>query len=391
MARKKSGKLRTSFRKKHQGRVREGDLTREFRQGDEDGLADAIHSERLSGKGDLTRKRTIIGKASTPDDAAGLNVEFNPDNATLSRGRVLSVHGLQSKVMTDDGDVYACATRQVLKSLSTDQRHIVVAGDHVLFRIQSRSGGVDPSELAGDGMIESVLPRHGTLHRTSRGKQHILAANVDCVVIVATAAEPTLKPALIDRMILTAHQCGITPFVVINKIDLVDAVDLAPLMGVYGSLGYRVLMTSTVTGQNIDYLRAWMQNRQSVVTGQSGVGKSSLLNAIDPTLSLSVGRVSTDNQKGRHTTTASQLIPIQGGGCVFDTPGIRQFQLWDISAGEVAGYMPDFRPYVSHCRYPNCLHVSEDSCAVKNAVADGQIDARRYDAYCYLLEEELAI
>ena len=154
-------------------------------------------------------------------------------------------------------------------------------------------------------------------------------------------------------------------------------------------MGYRVLMTSAETGLNIRYLQALLRGKQTALAGQSGVGKSSLLNAVDPGLGLAVARVSADNEKGRHTTTAAQLIPLSGGGAVFDTPGIRQFQLWDIAAEEVAGLMPDIRPYVSACRYPNCLHLAEDECAVKNAVADGWIDARRYDAYCYLLEDDL--
>jgi ribosome biogenesis GTPase len=148
-------------------------------------------------------------------------------------------------------------------------------------------------------------------------------------------------------------------------------------------------MTSAESGTNIEYLRALLRDKQTALAGQSGVGKSSLLNSVQPGLGLAVAEVSQENDKGRHTTTSARLIPLDSGGTVFDTPGIRQFQLWDISAGEVAGLMPDLRPYVSACRYPDCLHLSEDDCAVKDAVADGRIDARRYDAYCHLLEDDL--
>jgi len=367
---KKRQKQRTDFRKKHQGRVRDGDLTRQFQTGDTDNLADVSQSERVSGKGELTRKRTVQTTELNEDHA---------HNGGLIAGRVVSVHGLKSRVLADHGQMYECAVRQVLKSLSIEQRHVVVAGDHVLFRAESTR----------DGMIERVEPRRGVISRTSRGQQHVLVANVDYLLIIASAAEPGLKPALIDRFLLTAQQCSLRPVVVVNKIDLVDSVSLQPMLGVYAAMGFRVLLTSAETGVNIDYLRCLLKGKQTALAGQSGVGKSSLLNAVQPGLGLAVAEVSQDNDKGRHTTTAAKLIPMQGGGAVFDTPGIRQFQLWDISASEVAGLMPDLRPYVSACRYPDCLHLSEDDCAVKHAVADGRIDARRYDAYCHLLEGDL--
>ncbi len=392
---KSKGKLRAEFRKKHQGRVRTSDLTREFQQDVSTRLDDAAHGERLSGKGELTRRKTIAGADNAPRGSDGIQVDVRVDEANLTHGRVLSVHGRQSKVQADDGRLYACAVRQVLKSLATDQRGVVVAGDRVWFRIEARQGndgqaGRRADEvITADGMIERVQPRHGIISRTSRNKQHVIAANVDALLIIASAAEPGIKPTLIDRMLLTATQHDIEPVVVINKIDLVDPLRLQALIGVYASLGFRVLPTSATTGQNIDYLRAFLKNRQTALAGQSGVGKSSLLNSIEPNLALAVSTVSVENQKGRHTTTASKLIPLASGGAVFDTPGIRQFQLWDIEATEVAGLMPDLRPYVSGCRYPDCLHLHEDDCMVKDAVADGRIDARRYDAYCHLLEDDL--
>ena len=369
---KKRPKQRTDFRKKHQGRVRDGDLTRQFQSGDDDGLADISQSERVSGKGDLTRKRTIR-------DADELTPRAESGDHSMIAGRVISVHGLKSRVLAEDGKLYECAVRQVLKSLSIEGRSAVVAGDHVSLRADSTL----------DGMIEHVQPRRGVISRTSRGQQHVIVANVDYLLIITSAAEPSLKPALIDRFLLMAQQCQLEPIVVINKIDLVDPVPLQPILGVYSTMGFRVLMTSAETGLNIDFLRRLLRGKQTALAGQSGVGKSSLLNSIEPGLGLAVAEVSQENDKGRHTTTAARLIPLAEGGAVFDTPGIRQFQLWDISAGEVAGLMPDVRPYVSECRYTDCLHLSEDNCAVKNAVADGRIDARRYDAYCHLLEDDL--
>lgn len=378
MARKKNrSKIRTEFRKKHQGRARDADLTREFKTGDTERLADAHHGERVSGKGALTRHRTVFGDA-IDDSNAGLNVQLDSDDALIA-GRVLSVHGLQSRVMGDDGVVYSCTVRQLLKSLSTDQRHVIATGDRVAVRTADNQ----------EGMIERVEPRSHVLSRTSRGRQHVIVANVDWLMIVTSAAEPGLKPGLIDRFLLTAEHFGITPIICINKIDLVDAAEYQQLIGTFGQLGYRVLTCSAESGQGIDFLRQVIANRETAVVGQSGVGKSSLLNVIEPGLALRVSHVSSENQKGRHTTTAAKLIPLSSGGFVVDTPGIRQFQLWDITPGEVSALMPDLRPYVSGCRYSDCLHLDEDQCQVKDAVADGRIDARRYDSYCHLLEEDL--
>jgi ribosome biogenesis GTPase len=222
------------------------------------------------------------------------------------------------------------------------------------------------------------------LARNSRGRQHILVTNVDQAVIVSSAAEPNLKPNLIDRFLVTAHQAGLQPLVVINKVDLVDVANLMPLVGVYSQLGYRVLLVSAAAGLGIDRLRREFAGKASVVAGQSGVGKSSLLNALDPTLKLAVRTVSTQNQKGRHTTTTAQLLPLASGGFIVDTPGVRQFQPWDVIPAEMAGYFRDLRPFVHLCRYPNCTHIHESDCAVKDAVADGRLDARRYESYCNL-------
>jgi len=378
---KKRTKLRAEFRKKHQGRVRDGDLTRGFHSGDSAQLEDAAQSERVSGKGELTRKRTVIGSDSDPSDTSGLQVRLSDHKDAVLYGRVVSVHGLRSRVYGDDGELYACTVRQLLKSLSTDQRNVVATGDRVAFR----------PDQSGGGVIDRIEPRYGMLSRTSRGRRHVIATNVDFLLIVTSCGQPGLKPALIDRYLLTAEQYGIRPLICFNKSDLIDIAELQPIAGVYAQLGYLTLFTSVASGQNIDYLRALLGNKQTVLAGQSGVGKSSLLNAVEPKLGLRVGVVSQENEKGKHTTTNATLIPLASGGAVVDTPGIRQFQLWDITAGEVAALMPDLRPYASQCRYPDCLHVHEDDCAIKDAVADGRIDARRYDAYCHLLEVELEI
>jgi ribosome biogenesis GTPase len=229
-------------------------------------------------------------------------------------------------------------------------------------------------------MIERVEPRRSTIARTSKQRKHVIVSNVDQALIVASADQPTLKPNLIDRMILTAEQSGVKPVVCINKIGLVEPAELQPLAGVYARMGYKVLLLSAETGFGMDHLRRLLTNQSSVVTGQSGVGKSSLLNVIDPQLQLRVAGLGTA-QKGTHTTTTAELIQLSFGGYVVDTPGMRQFMLWDIIPEEVFGLFRDLRPYENLCYFPDCTHSHEDDCAVKIAVGEGRLDIRRYDSY----------
>lgn len=290
---------------------------------------------------------------------------------------MIRVHGLNSIVRTSDGVQFECAIRGILKSLSTDLQHVVVAGDHVVIQ------KLDDHQA----VIVRVEKRRNQLSRTSRKRQQIIVSNVDQVLIVASAAEPMLKPNLIDRYIVTAEKARIQPIIVINKIDLVYPADLQPISGVWGQLGYPILHLSVTRNINIDQLRNIVANKDSVVTGQSGVGKSSILNAIQKGLDVRVAKVSSDNQKGKHTTTTAELIPLDLGGHLIDTPGIRQFQLWDIVPEEVAGFFREIRPYVTGCRFPDCTHTHEEDCQVKYAVADGRIDVRRYESYCQIREE----
>ena len=370
---KKPRKVRTEFKKNYQKRHRQSDLTRKFQQ---DALDDEQlrSSERLSGKGDLTRRRTVAGVEGAED---GLSIQVSSDDPNNLEGRVLRVHGLDSVVRTAGGDEYRCAVSQVLKSISTDQRHVVASGDVVVFRPEGTTQGI----------ILSVKPRDGVLSRTSKGKRHILVSNVDLIIVVASIAQPDFKPHLVDRFLVTAEQAGLEPLIVINKADLEDPASIIQMLGVYAAMGYRTLLTSAEKGWGVDALRDITRERQSVVTGQSGVGKSSLLNAIEPDLGLRVGAISRDNWKGKHTTTTSELIPLSYGGYLIDTPGIRQLELWDVAKEEVAGLFRDIRPFVSHCRFPDCTHIHEVDCAVRDAVADCKVDPRRYDSYVHLIED----
>ena len=372
---KKKKKIRTNFRKNREVRTRKQDLTDQYRDHGFE-TDDSLRSERISGKGELTRKRTVVG-VEPGDEETGLAILRDVDASQCLAGTVLRSGGLRSTVRADDGEVYECATRRILKTLATDQRHVVAAGDRVLFK----------PERNHEGIIERVEPRHGVLCRTSRGRQHVLVANVDQLLIVSSASEPSIKPHLIDRFLVTAEKWNIAPVICINKIDLINPAHLQPLVGVYGRMGYRVILLSVHDGVGVEEIRELVRERQSVVIGQSGVGKSSLLNAIEPDLQLKVNTVSADTNKGRHTTTAAQLVPLDMGGYIVDTPGIRQFQLWDIIPEEVDGFFRDLRPYVSLCQFPDCTHTHEGGCAVKHAVADGGLDPRRYESYCQMFTD----
>lgn len=369
MAKKK--KVRVDLRKNRSKPPRPRGWTRDYQT---HGFTEEapLSEERVRSKGDLSRKRTIIQEEAaeppTGEQAAAMPAV---DAAACLPGRVLRVHGLQSIVETDDGRQYRCAVRRVLRTLATDERSIVTTGDRVWFL---------PS-LGEEGCIERVEPRHGLLTRSSRGREHVLVANVDQAVIVMSLVEPELKPHLLDRYLVSAAQGGLKPLICLNKADLVEPDPFQQIVGLYSQLGIPIFLTSATTGVGVDRLRAHLRGRQTVFSGQSGVGKSSLLNAIQPGLALRVREVSETTQKGRHTTTTAELLRLECGGWVVDTPGVRQLQPWGILPEEVEGFFPELRPYVALCGYPDCTHTHEDRCAVKRAVQRRQVSEHRYLSY----------
>jgi ribosome biogenesis GTPase len=386
-------KVRVDLRKNRTKPPRQRGWTRDFQ---EHGFTDDATppDERVRAKGDLSRRRTII------QDDSGARAGQEPaempavDASTSLPGRVLRVHRLFSVVQTDDGRQYRCVVRQLLRSLATHESRIVTTGDRVWIRPAAPgTTGVRPlapteeqtaEETSGpllEGWIERVEPRHGLLTRASRGREQVLVANVDQVLFVMSLVEPELKPHLIDRYLASAEQGGIKPILCLNKADLVEPARYQSLLGMYSQLGILTLLTSATDGLGIETLRDWLRDRETVFSGQSGVGKSSLLNAVQPGLGLRVREVSEVNQKGRHTTTTAELIRLDFGGWVVDTPGVRQFQLWDLIPEEVEGFFVEFRPFVHLCGYPDCTHTHEDRCAVKRAVARRQINVSRYHSY----------
>lgn len=370
--RKSGRKVRVAFKKNRQSRTRFQDLTKRSTE-DAEQVEDLASSERLSGKGQLSRYRTVLAEEA---DDGPLRIV---DEENCQPGRVLKSIGANSIVVQlDDSSKVTCTVRRVVRTLTRDGRNAVVAGDHVLV---SRIGDQE-------GVIERVEPRRATLARSSRGEAHVIVANVDQAVIVASVAMPELKPGLIDRFLCSCEKGGIQAIICLNKVDLGDAVKLQRLAGIYSQLGYEVVLTNAVTGEGVDELSRLLQGRETVFTGQSGVGKSSLLNAVQPTLGQATTAVSHDTSKGRHTTRVTELIPLAAGGWVVDTPGIRQLQLWDVIPDEVEGLFIEFRPFVAQCRFPDCSHTHESHCAVKEAVDSGLIARLRYRSYLRLVLDE---
>ena len=375
VAKKPSKKVRIDFRKNRQNVRRENDFTRKV-QADEADIDSIDREQRVSGKGALSRRRTVVGQQGE-DDSFVLSV----DEAACLRGRVISAIGsTQCTVQVDEGQrlagtYFECTVRRVVRTVSRNARNAVVTGDRVLFLPADNQFGV----------IERVEPRAGIVARGHQHKQHILVANVSQVAIVSSVLEPPLKPALIDRFLVSAAKGEVRAIVILNKCDLIDLADLQPLIGQYARLGYTIVPTSVTTGLGISWLRRILKNQQTVLTGQSGVGKSSILNAIQPGLAFKTGDISRITQKGRHTTRYAQLRELEFGGWVVDTPGIRQLELWDVHPAEMEGYFVEFRPFVPQCKFPDCLHMVEDGCAVRAAVSRDLISQIRYESYLRLV------
>ncbi len=278
-------------------------------------------------------------------------------------------------VQTDQGTV-VCQLRGRLKK-HRSAGDIIALGDHVRIQLQND----------GTGSIEEIAPRQTALVRsapTARGVyRQVLLANPDQAVFVFACAQPEPHLRMLDRFLIVAEQQGIPPLVVANKIDLATP-EVIQKFETYPPLGYPVIFTSARTGQGIDELRERLVGKLSALAGPSGVGKSSLLNAVQPELGLAVREVSQATEKGRHTTVIRQLFPLDAGGYVADLPGMRMLSLWDIQPEELDGYFPELRNLVQECLYNDCNHQNVPGCAVIEAVNRGTVSPERYESYLRL-------
>ena len=283
-------------------------------------------------------------------------------------------------VQTDSGE-YISRLRGRLKQEAIEG-DIVAVGDRVT---------ITPNK-DGTGTIEGVLDRKSVFSRVRSGIKRefhqIILVNPDQIVAIFACANPEPSLRMLDRFLVIAEKQHIDAIIVANKIDLITGEEARELFGLYKPLGYPVIYTSALTGEGVDRLREHLQDKISAFAGPSGVGKSSLLNAIQPDLGLQVRAVSQATSKGKHTTHVRELFPLDVGGYVADTPGIRTLALWDTEPEELDAYFVEMRDLVSDCKFSDCTHTHEPGCAVREAVSKGEISSQRYNSYLRLRFED---
>lgn len=281
-------------------------------------------------------------------------------------------------LVEESGSMIRCRLRGSLRLAGSRSTNPVVVGDRVVVEYTSED----------DAAIVEILPRRNYIIRRASNlskESHVLAANIDMVYVVITAAHPHTSPEFIDRVLVTAEAYQIPATLIINKIDI-DAG--AQFREIYEQAGYPVLGISATEGVGIEELKIQMSGRTSLLTGNSGVGKSTLINAIDPTIKARVGEISDYHHKGMHTTTFSEIFPLHSGGYIIDTPGIKGFGLVDLDKSELCRYFPDLMHFAPECGYYNCTHTHEPRCAVMAAYEQGLVSQSRYESYLRMQEDD---
>jgi ribosome biogenesis GTPase len=304
---------------------------------------------------------------------------FRRPEARVLTGTVLRAQGGVYEVETAEGVLQAALRGRLKREERTGER--VVVGDRV--DMETAEAGARAA-----WMIDRVHERHSVLARRAPGKAprpKPIVANVDQALIVFAAARPDPHLRMLDRFLVIVADAEIEPVIVVNKTDVAGIEAARRTFAAYERAGYRVLYAAAKQGVGVGEVAETICGRTSVLTGPSGVGKSSLLNAVQPGLGLRVGAISEAVNKGRHTTVTAQLIPLECGGYVADTPGLREVGLWEVDEDRLQFHFPEFEPYRGGCRYPTCTHVHEPGCGVRAAVNAGDVDFGRWDSYRRML------
>jgi len=320
----------------------------------------------------IQRRREHLAEQDAP-------AHLNPDELVTDcdpNGLVVSPYGLLAFVKWE-GEEDVC---RIVPRLTDGKKSFLAPGDRVRVEL-----------VEDEPTITEVAPRRNKLGRpkTGQDREQVFAANIDLLVIVASTKKPYFKPGLVDRFLIAAENGGVKSALCVNKMDLVD--DPPPEAKAYEDIGLDVVYTSCETERGLDTLRELLQGKTSVLAGHSGVGKSSIVNALHPTLDLATQEVSTQTDKGKHTTTSSRLYELDESTKIIDTPGIKQLGLWGVSKEEVPQYFPEIADLATQCKFRNCTHQHEPGCAVLEALEAGNIAQHRYDSYLRIrqsLEEQ---
>jgi ribosome biogenesis GTPase len=300
----------------------------------------------------------------------------------LIEGRIIKSTGSWYTLAANNGDVVACRLPGKLRLEELKQTNPIAVGDQVAVEIQSDDTGIIKQIFERKNMI-TRLATHG------RRGQQIIATNIDLGIVVQSIRRPQFKTGFIDRFLITCEANDVKPLILINKMDLAkkgDLEELAEIQALYEKLGYDFITCSIEQPETIDNLKNFISGKTVTLMGPSGTGKSSILNALNPDLNLTVGEISDFSNKGKHTTTFAELLPIGDNSFVVDTPGIREFGLVDIDPADLSNFYVEMRELRTQCKYYNCTHVHEPNCAVSLAYENGEIHPSRYMSYLQIIE-----
>jgi ribosome biogenesis GTPase len=340
---------------------------------------DITQEERVMPRGERERRQAMLNEALTRiqerEKRDSLSHSTNGDH----QGMVVEVSSSVCRVDLD-GQTLLCGLRGALSAEDTGYTNVVAVGDQVI---------VTP-DGAEQGIVEEVLPRTSVLSRPDPFYNHLkqaVVANAEQLLVVASWRDPAFWPALIDRYLIAAERSNLSPVLCVNKVDLADEMDAChAAVEPYRRLGYQILLTSATRGIGIEELGALLAERTSILAGLSGVGKSTLLNAVQPGLQLRTREISERLKMGRHTTTQVNLFKLDRGGYVIDTPGIRDFGLAGLLRTDLVEYYPDIQDAAGRCRFNDCSHTHEPGCAVQAAVQEGGLSETRYQSYMQIYE-----
>ena len=302
------------------------------------------------------------------------------------KGMILKSTGSWYQVLHEESNhVYACRTKGKFRMEGIQTTNPIAVGDYVDFKLE---------EEDDSGIITKIHDRKNYIIRKSikLSKQyHIIASNVDQLALIVTLVAPQTTTTFIDRYLATAEAYRIPAILVFNKIDLYEPPELEyiqELKNVYEKIGYSTIGTSAKSGTGINRLKKYLKDKKTLVSGHSGVGKSSLANAMDPGLELKTGKISINHLSGKHTTTFAEMHPLSFGGFIIDTPGIKSFAPADMQKDKIYHYFPEIFKWSKSCKFHNCLHINEPKCAVKKALDENEIAIHRYVSYLSMFEED---